>query len=167
MVYKNMLLSIIEYGNIFLSASSVDNRKRLQTLQNKGLRCALNESLGSATTDELHSKAGLLRLKYRREQHLLNFMFDLSNNTALLKNKTLSQVQTHSSCKKLFKIKKPRTEKYKKSMVYKGKTKWNGLPVSLHQATSKHAYRLLVQNWIVARSRSVPETGTNSLTVHN
>ena len=46
MVYKSMLLPILEYGDVFLSATigpcaTVVNRKRLQLLQNKGLRCAL------------------------------------------------------------------------------------------------------------------------------
>ena len=34
MVYKNMLLPILEYGDIFLSATSAANRKKLQVLQN-------------------------------------------------------------------------------------------------------------------------------------
>ena len=40
MVYNSMLLPIIDYGDVFLSAASKANRKKLQTLQNKGLRCA-------------------------------------------------------------------------------------------------------------------------------
>ena len=35
-VYKSMLLPILESGDVFLYATSVANRKRLQTLQNKG-----------------------------------------------------------------------------------------------------------------------------------
>ena len=49
MVYKNMLLPIIEYGDIFLSSASVVNRKRLQTLQNRGLRCALNKGIETSS----------------------------------------------------------------------------------------------------------------------
>ena len=32
MVYKNMLLPMLEYGDVFLSATTNVNRKRLQTL---------------------------------------------------------------------------------------------------------------------------------------
>ena len=54
LVYKSMLLPVLEYGDLFLSAATVKNRKRLQILQNKGLRCALN--VGSdMSTDELHA----------------------------------------------------------------------------------------------------------------
>ena len=61
------------YGHedIFLSATSVANRKRLQVLQNRGLRCALNKG-PDISTDELHDEAGLFKLK--RKQHLLHFM---------------------------------------------------------------------------------------------
>ena len=60
MVYKNMLLPLLEYGDVFLSATWTINRKRLQTLQNKGLRCALNKGLETSTTD-LHAEAKLLK----------------------------------------------------------------------------------------------------------
>ena len=41
MVYKNMMLPIIEYGDIFLAGAKAETKRRLQILQNKGLRCAL------------------------------------------------------------------------------------------------------------------------------
>ena len=62
LVYKSMLLPILEYGDVFLSAATLVNRKRLQVLQNKGLRCALNKGLETSSKD-LHTEAKLLRLK--------------------------------------------------------------------------------------------------------
>ena len=152
MVYKSMLLPIIVYGDVFLSATSVVNRKKLQTLQNRGLRCALNKSIDAVSSDELHAEAGLLKLKYRREQHLLNFMYDWSLNNSLLVSKPEGSVATRSSKKRLFKLKKPRTEKLKKSLAYKGKSKWNKLHVDFHLAATKSSYKLLVHNWVVQKS---------------
>ena len=77
LVYKSMLLPVLEYGDVFLTAATLGNRKKLQTLQNKGLRCALNKGLEINSTD-LHAEANLLKLQYRREQHILNLMFDWS-----------------------------------------------------------------------------------------
>ena len=68
-VYKSMLLPILEYGDILLNAASAQNRKTLQTLQNKGLRCALNKGIETSRAC-LHAEAGLLRLDFRRGQHL-------------------------------------------------------------------------------------------------
>ena len=36
LVYKNMILPMLEYGDIFLVGATAENRKRLQILQNKG-----------------------------------------------------------------------------------------------------------------------------------
>ena len=93
LVFKNMLLPLLKYGDVFLSATSGLNRKRLQTLQNNGLWCALNKGI-ETSIDELHATASLLRLKFRREQHLLNFMFDQAQNLHLLKVKPSSGIKT-------------------------------------------------------------------------
>ena len=45
MVYKGTVLPLLEYGDVFLHAASVDNRKRLQTLQNKVYAVLLIEEL--------------------------------------------------------------------------------------------------------------------------
>ena len=73
LVYKSMLLPILECGDSLLSAASYKNRKRLQVLQNKGLRCALGVGY-NMSTKELHSEANLLKLNDRRDLHILSFM---------------------------------------------------------------------------------------------
>ena len=143
MVYKNMMLPILEYGDIFLSATTNVNRQRLQVLQNKGLRCALGRDL-ETSTDDLHAEARLLQLKYRREQHLLNFMYDQAQDVNKLQVKNVLAIRTRSSNKKLLKVKRPRTEKFKKSLAYIGPKKWNSLTESYHYAQSKKSYKLLI-----------------------
>ena len=122
LVYKSMLLPLLEYGDIFLSSATMENRKKLQILQNKGLRCALNKDK-DVSTDELHSDVNLLKLRYRREQHLLNFMFDASQCESNMQSVRTTGVKTRSAGKKLMKIKRPRTEKFKKSLAYCGPQK--------------------------------------------
>ena len=151
MVYKNMMLPILEYGDVFFSATTCLNRKRLQVLQNKGLRCALNKGI-EVSTIELHSEAKLLQLKYRREQHLLNFMYDQVQNHSLLKAKSSYGVQTRSCNKLSLKVKRPYTEKFKKSLSYKGPKKWNMLPESFHHAPGKQAFKLMVENLVKNKS---------------
>ena len=143
MVYKNMLLPILEYGDIFLSAATCLNRKRVQVLQNKGLRCALGRDIETSVCD-LHEEAKLLQLKYRREQHLLNFVYDQAQNQDMLKTRPALTIKTRSSKKKLLKIKRPNTEKFKKSLAYLGPKKWNRLPEGFHHTQDKHSYKLLV-----------------------
>ena len=40
-IYKNMILPILEYGDVPLISAKLSLRKKLQTLQNKALKCAL------------------------------------------------------------------------------------------------------------------------------
>ena len=104
-VYKSMLVPVLEYGDILLSATTSGNRKKLQTLQNKGLQCALNKGL-ETSSDDLHQEAKLLKLQYRREHHLLNFMFDWAKDPKMLKSRRSVGVSTRSSLKKSLRVKK-------------------------------------------------------------
>ena len=151
MVYKNMLLPVLEYGDIFTIAASAENRRRLQTLQNKGLRCALNKGLESSS-EAIHAEAKLLKLKYRREQHLLNFMFDKAQVEANITKPSISLVRTRSQSKKLLLLKRPRTEKFKKSVAYTGPSKWNLLPASMQHVNTKGTFKALVAKWVEDKS---------------
>ena len=143
MVYKSTILPILEYGDVFLSAAPLVSRKRLQTLQNKGLRCALNKGIETSSA-ELHKEAGLGKLRFRREQHLLNYMYDCSLDPNCQKRKLSQGVVTRSQSKRILKVKRPYTEKFKKSFTYRGPKKWNTLPIPFHQATTKATFRALV-----------------------
>ena len=147
LVYKCMLLPVLEYGDVFLSAATAVNRKKLQTLQNKGLRCALNKGL-ETSSESLHTEANILKLKYRREQHLLNLMYDWSLDSAKLKSKSKGGVVTRSSSKRQLRVKKPNTEKFKKALTYRGPKKWNALPTDIHQITDKAALKRSIANWV-------------------
>ena len=151
MVYKNMLLPIIEYGDIFMTGSSAETKRKFQVLQNKGLRCALNTDKYSCA-DELHEEVGLLKLKFRREEHMLSYMYDLSKDTSKLSCPKKYAIATRSSKKKLFKIKRPRTEKFKKSLAYMGPKKWNKLPEDLQHTVSKVEFKARVHERINRRS---------------
>ena len=148
LVYKNTLLPILEYGDILHTGISVENKRRLHTLQNKGLRCALRRGIDTST-DALHCEAKLLTLEYRRQNHLLNFMFDHSQDLNNLKSGGSLGVMTRSSRKKLMKIKRPKTEKFKKSLAYHGPKRWNELSEDFHNILDKPSFK--------SRARSLVE----------
>ena len=151
LVYKSMLLPILEYGDVFLSAASAADRKKLQVLQNRGLRCALNKGI-ETSSDSLHTEAGILKLKYRREQHLLNFMYDWSLDPCKVKKNGGARAKTRSHTKRLLKTKRPRTEKYKKCLSYTGPSLWNNLSAELHQLTSKAVFKSQIGVYIKQKS---------------
>ena len=149
-VYKSMILPLLEYGDIFLSAASAVNWKRLQVLQNKGLRCALNRE-GDADVEELHISVGLSELKHRRRLHLLHFMFGWSQRIVGSKSSPEARMKTRSHNKKLLKTKRPRTEKFKKSFAYNGPKSWNELSADCHHAANITTYKSLVNNWFLQK----------------
>ena len=108
LVYINVILPILEYGDIFMLGTSVENRKKLQILQNKGLRCVLNKDRYTSR-DELHSEAGLLHLKHRRNMHILNYMFDMSKIAGNIVEPKEEGVKTRSQNERLFKLRRPKT----------------------------------------------------------
>ena len=149
MVYKNMILPLMEYGDIFMVGASVANRKRLQVLQNKGLRCALGK--GKYTNSkELHVEAGFswLQLKYRRDLHMLNYMYDMSQIEENVRKNRGEGMRTRSCNKKLLKIRRPRTEKYKKSLAFRGPKKWNSLPSELHFLKTRNQFSQRLQGFL-------------------
>ena len=46
----------------------------------------------------------------------------------------------------ILKVRKPKTERFKKSLAYNSLTKWNALPSDLHQAEDKWEYKKLKQH---------------------
>ena len=127
LVYKNMILPIIEYGDIYLSATSKENRNKLQKLQNKALKCALGRDK-RYNTRKLHAEAKILPLARRRKLHLLYHVYQISHMPSFHGWKRRPTRNLRSSKKKLLKIKKPNIVKFQKSIAYQGPRTWNALP---------------------------------------
>ena len=120
------------------------------------MRCALNAE-ADANVNDLHEDADLLKLKFRREQHMLSLMFDYAASVNNLKVPNTEGVQTRSHKKKLLKLKKPRTEKYKKSLSYQGPRKWNMLPEDIQLCASKVEFKKLVKGHVELKSLNKTE----------
>ena len=144
LVYKNMILPILEYGDIFMVGTSAENRRRLQVLQNKGLCCALNTDTDTSIK-ELHTKANLLQLRHSRGIHLLTHMYDQAKHVRNLKVRKEGGVKTRSQNKRLLKMKKPSTERFKKSPTYRGPKRWNALSGDMHHIASRTQFNTKVK----------------------
>ena len=142
MIYKNMILPILEYGDVFIHSASKETRKKLQVLQNKALRCALSKEK-LFPTDELHVEAKLLKLKDRRHMHVLLHMYQLAQmpNFKLWKTHQPNGVRTRSSKKKLITFRRPTMEKYRKSITYQGPKLWNNLPAQVQKLDTYHEFK--------------------------
>ena len=160
LIYKNMILPMIEYGDIFLSGATAESRKKLQILQNKGLRCALKKDKYE-NVSALHTEGKISRLKHRRAQHTLSYMYDMSRNDKNLKQRVEGGVRTRSHNKRLLKIRKPNTEKFKNSLAYKGPKMWNALPEELLYLKTRHHFNAKVNQLVEKKAKAQAENLKN------
>ena len=135
-----MVLPLVEQGDIYLSSSTKDSRKKLQILQNKALRCALVKE-NRFSTKELHKEAQLDPLKLRRRRHLLLHMYQFSKLKGFCNWKTKGRITTRNNSKKLMIVKKPNSTKYQKSITYLGPKTWNNMPKSLHEVENYATFK--------------------------
>ena len=142
LTYKNMILPILEFGDVFLHSAPKKIRKKLQILPNKALKCALSKDK-LFSSDVLHREAKILKLKERRHVHVLLHMFQLAHlpDFKLWKGHQSGGVRTRSSKKKLISTRRPNNEKYKKSITYQCPKLWSSLPAQLQKMESYREFK--------------------------
>ena len=136
-----MILPIVEYGDIYMSSTTKKSRKKVQVIQNKALRCALNHDPRS-DTGELHREAKLKKLKHRRKKaHAAPHVPDFPNKVFTdWKRKT--SINMRSSQKKLMVVKKPNSSKFQKSVAYLGPKHRSSLPTDIQQSASYPLFKI-------------------------
>ena len=124
LVFKTMVLSILEYGDIIYAGSTKTNMDKLDKIFYRGLRiCDATNTFVSK--DQLNNDCNIVRLEKRRDVHLLLFMHKQSHINELLKQ---SNVRTRLHTAPVFKTYKPNNEKARQNVLYRGANVWNLLP---------------------------------------
>ena len=129
-VGKSMILSLIDYGNIFLTTLTQDDKSDLQKLQNKILRCCLNivDPL-DINTLEMHNMVNVEMVDKRRTTSLLTIIHNgVNNNKFEMLN---HEVQTRYNDGKKIDLIRPRNEQVRKSSLYVGTASWNRLSLDM------------------------------------
>lgn len=142
-LYKTMILPYFEYGNVFLLSCTEFDRNKLQRLQNRCLRVVFRRD-NYSNVFELHMDAHLLPLKMRQIISLLKLMFQESKNISLL---SLTDVHTRIRNGPLFKVPKPNSERFKRSISYLGPTEWNKLPIKIRIIEDKCTFYSNIMNY--------------------
>ena len=152
-IYKNMILPILEYGDLLLVSARSSTRRKLQTLQNKALKCALGlDPLTS--TDEVHRLARMDKLHLRRKQHIIQLMFCQQSNPFLWDRRIRrrSGISTRSSYKKQFVLKKSRTEKLRNSVTSRAPYLWNELPADLQNTANLKLFKIKLYKHLIKKA---------------
>ena len=82
MISKTRIFPYVDMGNIYHTGLPLNDLKKLQTVQNIALSLNIKDPL-LVTTKELHLKANLLPLYYRRKYLLLTVCYRLVSNKSL------------------------------------------------------------------------------------
>ena len=122
-VFKTMILSLIEYGDIIYKGTTAKNLDNISTLFFRGLRiCCMTQEKTSKS--DLCQECNISPLETRRDVHLLLFMHKQLYNKDLL---SISKYSTRLHQAPVFKIYKPNNEKAKQNIIYRGAVLWNAL----------------------------------------
>ena len=123
-IFKSMVLSLIEYGDIVYGGTSQNNLDKLDRLFYRGLRICDNSN-NKISKNVLCTDCHISTLEIRRELHLLLFMHKQQQKEELLKQVNIC-TRLHQA--PVFKLYKPNTEKARQNVMYRGALSWNSLP---------------------------------------
>ena len=132
-IFKTMILSLIEYGDVVYNGTSQTNLNVIDKLFYRGLRICLNNNI-YMTKDEICAACKITNLQRRLDCHVLLFMHKLKSDNSLLKSKT---VYTRLHDTPVFNTYKPNNEKVKNNLLYKGAIKWNELAPAIRNLDFK------------------------------
>ena len=124
LIFKTMILVLIEYGSIIYAGTTNKNLDKLDKLFYRGLRIC-DGTHAMVSREKLRNDCRVDTLSHRRNIHLLLFMHKQTTNNNLLKR---TNIRTRLHQAPVFKTYKPNNEKARQNILYRGASLWNELP---------------------------------------
>lgn len=147
---KSMILPYLDYGCLFFSSCSSKSLNRLQTLQNRILKCALRKN-SLFGTRMLHKSAGVLLINDRiRFNQLTLIQHDFMNGSNIFERQAVVNVNTRSTVIPTLTLSRPSTEQYRRSLFYNGVKDWNNIPLELKQSLSLQTFKIKLKRQIMS-----------------
>ena len=150
-VLNALVLSQLDYCFVIWSSASMNDMKKLQIVQNKAARCALNCSYRTNVKD-MHDSLGWLTVSQRSTYFLLNFIRNIKCTQSpiilyksLLKNCAQHEYQTRHVTDGRFNFPTVKTATIQKTVMYRSIVRWNDLPSYIIQSNSKEAFKRMVK----------------------
>ena len=141
---EHVILPYLDYGDIFYMSANAEHLEDMRKLQYRALRICLNANIKTPRV-ELLSRSKLPLLTYRRTAHLRNYMYKRSKIDKYLDK---ADIQTRAHAAPLFKIPKSDTKTFDKSILIKGGTEWNNLPVEKRNIGTYNTFKLDQKKWL-------------------
>ena len=139
LIYKQTILPIFDYPGFLLTSLNSGDKHDLQVIQNDALRFAKSlKLLDMIPIPQLHNSVHLLSLEQRRQKQLLKIMFIHAQKG---KSREVTNVNTRSQRKYVFKTETKISRKYEKSCYYLGTRLWNVLDKETQESDSIFSFR--------------------------
>lgn len=140
-LYKTMVLPFIEFANAMLLGSSVKDKKRAQKMQNRGLRLALGRNKYYSTV-LLQQEAKMTSWESRAFLSLNRLMFKYKFNEDFIQDNTISTRLYEGT---VFKLERPNSSGFRRSISYLGRKSWNELPSYLRSIDVFDCFKVLLR----------------------
>lgn len=161
LLYKTMVLPIIDYCNFCFTACTEKLKTKVQRLQNRALRICLKSNRYDRTND-LHTRARIATLSKRREVDILKLFHkkvylnnqqycDIIISNIINNDDNLHSINernlplTRAMSAPLINTKIPNSEKFRRSLLYTGASLWNSLSSELRNTRDYNAFKASVK----------------------
>lgn len=153
-IFKSSILPFFDVGDIFYIGTNLEQKKSLQTLQNKCLRTIYGRKAWPGT-EEAHRRNNLLLTKERQLLHLLRYAQLKSFDRTNLRPHHLRTLR--SNRRLLLLDNRVRHTKYGKSFVHKAIITWNSLDEELKKICDIYLFNTRVRSEILQNKLNFPE----------
>ena len=138
LVYKSMILPIMEYSSILIGSGPVWATKKLETLQNDCLRvCEGIRDPRDIHVEQLRTQNGVELLEERRHRQLLGLMYKMSLDPD---NVIVPVRELRGGAKIKLKRSRPHKDIYYKSPLYRGTQLWDRLDGVKQHSTNRENF---------------------------
>ena len=139
LVYKQTIMPIFDYAGFLLISLNNGDKNELQIVQNDALRYCKNvQKLDKVSIPKIHGSVRLLSLEQRRQKQLLNLMFIHAKKG---KSRSVTNVNTRSQTKYVFKTETKMGKKYQRSPFYLGTRLWDALDKTTQDIPCKYSFK--------------------------
>ena len=143
LVYKQTILPIFDYSGFLLLAVNNGIKHDLQVMQNDAIRfCKGVKLLDKVSISVLHNSIKLLSLEQRKQIQVLKLMYSHARKG---KSRAITNVNTRSQTKYVFKTEIKIGKKYEKSPFYLGTRLWNSLDKETQESDSIYSFKRKIQ----------------------
>ena len=145
LIFKQIIVPYFDYASFLTDCTTVDIIKRLQRIQNRGLRvCRYNNMFERCSATDLHTHFKLKLLSHRRYTQLLLIMYKQS--------KTKGEVvpeherRTRADHKVKFRLDINRFVSSDKSPWYRGVQAWDKLTPEVQKSVTSAAFKHAIKH---------------------